>query len=262
MDHTPVLRRYWAAMLNVSRFLARRARTAAHALGLDLVRSAASERNRLLRGAGVDLVLDVGANSGQYGEELRRAGYAGRIVSFEPLSTPFAALERRCGRDRAWQAVRVALGREAGTAAIHVSRNSVSSSLLPILPRCVESAPEAAYETTEEVEVETLAWALERFRGDAARVFVKLDVQGYERAVLDGAGDALEGVTGIQLEGSLVPLYDGETLFIELAQLLGSRGFDLVRLDPEFTDSRTRQLLQVNGLFLRARSGDGPVTRR
>jgi FkbM family methyltransferase len=238
-------------MLNVTRFFTRHVRTAAHALGLDVVRSAGSERVRLLRGAGVDLVLDVGANSGQYGEELRRAGYAGRIVAFEPLSAPFTELERRCGADRRWEAVRVALGREAGRASIHVSRNSVSSSLLPILPRCVESAPEAAYEATEEVRVETLAWAVDRFRGDAARVFVKLDVQGYERAVLDGAGAALDQLAGIQLEGSLVPLYEGETLFCDLAQFLGSRGFVLMRLDPEFTDARTRQLLQVNGFFLR-----------
>lgn len=43
----------------------------------------------------VDAVFDIGANSGQYSIGLRRAGFRGRIISFEPLSGPFSLLEKR-----------------------------------------------------------------------------------------------------------------------------------------------------------------------
>ena len=76
------------------------------------------------------VVLDVGANAGQYGRELRTLGYRGRIVSFEPQPGPFAALEAASTADPAWTAVLLALGAEAGTAQMNVSALDVSSSTL------------------------------------------------------------------------------------------------------------------------------------
>jgi len=104
-------------------------------LGLDLQRYRADEhplarRARLLEARSVATVLDVGANSGQFGRELRELGYRGRIVSFEPLSAAFAALERAARGSPPWEVHRCALGEQPGRASIHVAANSYSSSLL------------------------------------------------------------------------------------------------------------------------------------
>ena len=95
-----------------------------------------SEHNRLvllLAGRQADLVLDVGANTGQWAQELRRAGYAGDMISFEPLSSAHEQLARNARHDPRWTvAPRLALGNRNGQTEIHVSRNSYSSSILPI----------------------------------------------------------------------------------------------------------------------------------
>ncbi|MDX1547792.1 MAG: FkbM family methyltransferase, partial [Rhodothermales bacterium] len=84
-----------------------------------------------------------------------------------------------------------------------------------------------------------------------ARAYLKLDVQGYERHVLDGAARALPQILGLQLEMSLVPLYDGETPFHEMLTVLDGLGFTLMSVEPVHADARTGQLLQVDGIFFR-----------
>ena len=63
--------------------------------------------SRILRGAlelhGITVVLDVGANEGQYGVQLRRSGYGGRIVSFEPGSEAHASVTACAAADEKWQ---------------------------------------------------------------------------------------------------------------------------------------------------------------
>ena len=66
----------------------------------------------------VDLVLDVGANTGQFVRKLRRAGYDGEIFSFEPLSAAFATLQHECSIDDAWTCHNLAIGDTDGDASI------------------------------------------------------------------------------------------------------------------------------------------------
>ena len=101
----------------------------------------------------MEVVLDVGANAGQYASRLREDGYEGPILSFEPLQEAYQRLEAAAADDPKWHTMRVALAEEARTASIHVSANSYSSSILSITDRCVDAAPDAAYVGTERVEV-------------------------------------------------------------------------------------------------------------
>jgi FkbM family methyltransferase len=210
---------------------------------------------RLVRAAemrGVALILDVGANRGQFARGLFKAGYRGRVVSFEPLSTAHAELqEAALGNDR-WQVFRrCALGATPGRAAINVSGNSQSSSFLPMLDRHVNALPSSRYVGTEETEVVTLDQVLgEDFPGSTP-VGVKIDVQGYEHEVLKGLQAERDRVALIYTELSLTPLYDGEAKFTQVIEELAADGFRCVSLTPNFVDPQTYEVLDTNALFVR-----------
>jgi FkbM family methyltransferase len=236
--------------------LMHRARLLMQRVGVDVSRSPGTRpehrRVQLLRHHGVSTVLDVGANAGQYARELRRFGYCGDIVSFEPLAGPWRELQRHAAADSRWTAVCCALGAESREVVINVAANAgVSSSVLPMLDRHVSSAPEARYIAQEKVAQHRLDDLAQEYVRPTDRVFLKLDVQGYEFQVLEGAKRLVDDVVGVQLELSLVPLYEGGLVCHDALNLLRARGFVLESLEPGFSDPSTGQLLQVDGIFFR-----------
>ena len=210
-----------------------------------------ARRMHLLATARVDLVLDVGANAGQYGRSLRDAGYRGRIVSFEPMREAYAKLERETKGDPFWETRNFALGDFDGIAEINVSANSYSSSILEILPRHLQSAPVSRHAGRESISVHKVDTVIDTISVGSEAIFLKVDTQGYEKRVLAGASVSLNRIVGAQLELSLVPLYQGDALLGEMLKLMEDCGFVLMSLEPEFFDPETAQLLQVDGVFFR-----------
>jgi FkbM family methyltransferase len=210
-----------------------------------------TRRARLLRTLGITLVLDVGANVGGYAAQLRRIGFNSRIVSFEPLRATFAVLEAAARADPLWECRQVALGSSDGAAEINVSANAVSSSLLAINDRALQSAPEAGYVGTERIEVARLDSIWPELVTEDDRVYLKLDVQGLELEALKGAEGALGSIACIQAELSFVPLYAGSPGFTELIEYMGARGFRLAGLEEGHDDVRTGEMLQADGIFIR-----------
>lgn len=223
--------------------------------GVDLVRydhvhAPPLRRKRLLADQAIDLVLDVGANVGQFAGRMRELGYAGRLVSFEPQRAAFAELSRISAADSRWECRPLALGDKDGEATIHLSANSWSSSLLPIGERHVASAPDSAYAGEETVPVRRLD-AIEGLVTGNERIYLKLDTQGFELPVLVGAQGILPHVKVIETELSLVSLYEGQALLPEVIAHLQGAGYDLVALDPAFVEARTGHVLQMDGIFVR-----------
>jgi FkbM family methyltransferase len=206
---------------------------------------------RLLRRFKVDVVLDVGANAGQFARQLRGMGYRRRIVSFEPLAQPYARLKFNTATIANWQAVQLALGDTDETRSIHVAGNSQSSSFLAMLPQHLAAAPKSAYVGTESVTVRRLDSVIDQYCGPRERVFLKIDTQGFEAAVLRGAEQSLARCIGVQLEMSIAPLYQGEMLLPELIGEMAKQGLALMDLKPGFFNPRTDELLQLDGLFFR-----------
>src|SRR5437762_2514802 len=90
----------------------------------------AARRMELLRANRIATVIDVGANTGGYGSELRAFGYAGQIMSLEPLASAFAELSRRAQPDPNWKCLNIAAGERNADTTINVASESGSSSLL------------------------------------------------------------------------------------------------------------------------------------
>jgi FkbM family methyltransferase len=223
-------------------------------VGLDLVRYDAERfpelrRLQLLRDRRADLVLDVGANDGTFVGGLRAGGYRGRIVSFEPQSAAFSKLLAATAGDPDWDCRRVALGATEGEVELHLAGNSSSSSLLDMTTQHVTSAPESRYIGSESVRVVRLDAIRDEHVRPTDRVYLKVDVQGSELAVLEGAEVTLRQAVVVDAELSLVPLYDGAPTFDVVIEHLSERGFGLLALEPVFADPATGRLLQVDGLF-------------
>lgn len=234
-------------------------RRLARRLGYDLTplrkaRAPAAQRAALLERFGISCVLDVGANVGQYAAGLREWGYRGRIVSFEPQAAAHAALERRAARDRSWTvAPRMALGERDGEAEIEVSAESDMSSLLPQSDLLRRVSPSSKVLGRERISLRRLDSLYDDGLVDAAaRAYLKVDTQGTESRVLEGARGVLGRIIGVELEMSLVPCYEGERNFRETIDALAEDGFVLHLLLPGYFERRLGRQLQVDGVFYRA----------
>ena len=233
-------------------------------IGYDITRfpldpESTTRRKKFFEAMSVDTVIDVGANSGIFGEYTRKKiGYMNKIVSFEPLSSAFAALKAKADRDPNWSAFNFALGAADAKQEINIAGNSYSSSLLGMLPSHVDAAPHSRYVGKEWIEVKTLDGICGTAFELKGKTYLKIDTQGFEKEVLIGSEGSLAKIDTIQLKMSLVPLYAGESLFHEMHSYLQQRGFALIDIEIGFTDPITGRLLQVDGVFQKAPRNDSP----
>jgi FkbM family methyltransferase len=238
------------------RGIARGVRAVLRSRGFDIVRYDASDdpfarRLELMRRRSIDVVLDVGANDGPYAAALRRSGFRGRIVSFEPQADAYARLSLAAASDQLWETHNVAVGATSGRAVLHLAGNSSSSSLLPMTEQHTRSAPESRYIGEEEVEVVSLDSLGDDLVSQTEYGYLKVDVQGAEMDVLQGAQRVLLRAQAVEVELSLATLYEGGTLLSDVVGHLERAGFVLLWLDPAFIDPVSDQLLQVDGVFAR-----------
>lgn len=223
-----------------------------HYFGFDLHRLSPSQLLASLNHVGVNTVFDIGANTGQFAQDLRTIGFAGRIISFDPLTAAHSQLMEAAHLDAAWLVhPRVALGAEDGEIEINIAGNSVSSSVLPMLDAHSSAAVGSSYVAVERTPLVRLDSVAPQYLNSDSRLFIKIDTQGYEWQVLDGAAQTLKGAQGVMLEMSLVSLYEGERLWRDLIDRMALAGFTLWAIQKGFTDPRTGRSLQVDAIFLR-----------
>lgn len=233
-----------------------------HRVGFELRRFSVeqSENARfisMLRTHNVNLIFDVGANAGQFGVLLREIGFDGKIISFEPLSDARESLLNISRNDPMWQiALQTAIGEENGEIEIQIAGNSQSSSVLDMLDTHVRAAPDSKYIGKEKVALRTLDSIAPDYMDSNSIAFIKIDTQGYETQVMNGAKKLMSQIVGLQVEISLVPLYKGQCLFDEMLKKLKNDGFELWSISTVFSDPNTAQLLQVDATFFRAPSSN------
>lgn len=234
------------------------ARLAGRRFGIEIQRADARTMpflrlTEMLHQRGLSTVLDVGANDGGYASDLLAAGYGGNVMSFEPIPDCYQTLlTKSASYGGRWTVgPRVALSNEDGTTSFNLAGNSVSSSLLTMTEHHTRAAPASATVSALEVKTRRLDSVLQDL-GLRESLFLKLDVQGAERLVLEGAKQALAGpVRGVQLEMSLEDLYEGQASALELDALLRAAGFRCWDIIPGFRDPKSHRLLQYDGVYFR-----------
>jgi len=221
-------------------------------LGFELVRLRRPETqlySTLLQRESISLLVDVGANQGQYATRMRILGYSGRIHSFEPGREAFALLRRHAASDPLWDVHEVALAESAGQRSLYVSDDSVSSSLLPVAEAHVRAAPASVSSRVEPVATARLDDLLPYDETD--RIWLKLDTQGSEDKVLAGASAVLGRTRVVQTELAVLPCYDGQASYQEVMDVLHVAGFALVAVEPGTQDPTNGEMLQFDGIFVR-----------
>lgn len=221
------------------------------ALGYDIVplremkeRDFALHLRALLDFLKIDCVLDVGANVGQYHDFLRdKVLYGGPIVSFEPVRRHVDLLRDRARADGAWHIEGYALGAKNGNLPINVmASDQFSSFLQPDNSRVHEYDRLNVPCRVENVLVRTLDTVVPALREKLGfeRPYLKLDTQGFDMEVLQGARDSLPGMRALQTEASVIGIYKGMPGYMDTIRYLDERGFDITGIYPVSRDRSLR----------------------
>jgi FkbM family methyltransferase len=208
---------------------------------------------------GVNVVLDVGANKGQYARSLRRAGYKGRIVSFEPVPETFEDLRQRADGDPDWHVHQLALGREDGSLEMNVVPGTLSS-MLPPTDFGAQRYERLQTAEIQQVPVRRLDGILDDLLAGVPdpRPYLKLDTQGFDLEAFAGLGKRAEDVVGMQSEVAFLQIYEGMPRFAESLAVYEQAGFEVAGFHPVSRERRTARVLEFDCVMVRA--GSLPTT--
>jgi len=209
--------------------------------------------HRIIRHAGIDVVIDVGANYGQTYFTLRENKFRGKVISFEPIPAAHEALEHYARVDPDWTvAPRCVVGSDSGDVLVNVSEASYMSSVLDLTPAMLAAHPRLR--NTEKVQTPSVSLddVYDTYCGENDEVFLKIDTQGYEREVVKGATRTLERIRGLQIELSLLPLYLGEETYLSFLNEFHAAGFEPhMMIENGFAKAWNRQR-QIDVIFMRS----------
>lgn len=226
-----------------------RSRRALGALLRHRVLAGAEHRGVLARG--LNTVVDIGANKGQFALAARRWAPDARVVAFEPLVEAASVFRRVFAGDGRVMLYQSAIGPDATQLTMHVSAREDSSSLLPISAVQTAMFPGTDEVTTTSVPVATLD-AFLRMEDLVAPALLKLDVQGYEYEALHGCESLLPAFDWVYCECSWVEFYRGQKLAGEVSDWLAARGFALQGTLNPVRDCEGRTV-QADVLFRRVK---------
>lgn len=208
----------------------------------------------MMRRLGVNVALDVGANVGQYATSLRRHGYRGRIVSFEPLPWLAEELREQAASDEDWQVLEHALGADDGTAEIN-ARPGTMSSMLPS-----SDFGQGWHENLRESHKQTITVRRldsvydEVVAGIAEpRAYLKLDTQGFDLEAFRGAEGCLDDVLAMQSEVAMIPIYEGMPGLVEVLAIYEDAGFAINGMFPVSFDHPTGRVIEFDMMLIRHR---------
>lgn len=205
----------------------------------------------LLRTQACDCVLDVGANIGQFAQGLRKLGYTGDIISFEPLSPAYQVLKQKAGNEPSWQVHQLALGSADETRALNVMRASDLTSFYEPNKYGLDTFREEVvdhHEFVHVVRLDSVRSVLERIQ-EAKSAFLKIDTQGHDLEVFRGAKGLLPKISLLQMELSVNPIYDGTPDWKCVVDEVQDAGFAMAGMFA-VTYDKSGKVIELDGLFV------------
>jgi len=207
----------------------------------------------------ISCVLDVGARCGEYGLYLRRNGYRGNIISFEPVQANFKELAAVAARDSHWHCYNYALGAEDSVASINVTKlTHLSSFRQPNTAAATLFGGAPEVQRSEKVEIRRLDSVLDTLPTKlSSRTYLKLDTQGWDLEVLGGAHRTLDYIVALQTEVAVQPIYDEMPLMQDSLSAIAGCDFTPSGFFPVTLDSAMR-LIEFDLVAVRSASVGDP----
>lgn len=206
-----------------------------------------------LRNAGIKTVMDVGANVGDFALLAREIFPDAAIHSFEPLPDCFDKMKNVLPGDPKFFAHNIAVGSSESELDFYRSFHSPSSSFLKMSKEHMEAFPQSAEGQSREpikVKLNTLD-NLTRDLGLQEKIFLKIDVQGFEMEALAGAAELLKRTYVVLIEMSFVKLYENLPLFHDVYSKMYEHGFRFHGSLAQMLHPVTGEVVQVDAIFVK-----------
>lgn len=222
-----------------------------HSLGWNISRFTEADRNRLewLKKMDIRTILDIGANRGQFACSIHEVLPGATLHSFEPLNDCFLELQARTHHIEGMKYYNCALGEEEKTVFINRNEFSPSSSFLLPTDDMRRIFPYTAKTQREEVRQCSLDGILENTLLER-NVLIKIDVQGYEQAVIAGGRKTIGEAAAIIVETSIAGLYEGQPLFEDIFLVLRELGFSYSGNLEQMRSPKDGSILEVDAIFI------------
>lgn len=211
----------------------------------------------LLTHLDINCVIDVGANCGQYGEALRLAGYQGYIISFEPIKDCFLQLEKQSINDKHWFCYNHALGAVTETRKINITQSTKFSSFHAPLEESKEIFSKNVVVDDQEVLIKPLDLIWDsilsecEMNEDGLKVFLKMDTQGYDLEVFNGAKESINKILALQSEISIKPIYENMPDYLQSLNIYRNNGFEITGMYPVSRDPNSNIVIEFDCIMTR-----------
>lgn len=224
--------------------------------GYDLIKSKKSPTlishiSQLIKIHKIDLILDVGANDGQFAKLLRDSGYKGQIFSFEPVKSTFNKLIHTSKNDELWKVFQFGLGDKVESLEINVSVASDLSSILTANSFGMNEYPNIAVGYKELIEIQTLDNFFIENNSAGKNIFLKMDTQGYDLKVFQGAKNSLFDIKVILSEISFIPIYEGMPHWFDAISLYESFNFGVSGFYPVSRNKQNFSLIEADCVLVK-----------
>jgi FkbM family methyltransferase len=214
-----------------------------------------SHLSNLINFYDIDVIIDVGANEGQFAKRMRQNGFKGRIFSFEPVQETFERLKLAAKNDDKWSIHKLALGDKKETAFINVSVSSDLSSILKPNDFGALKYPKIESSYQEEIEVDLLDNFVNSNFLSSNKILLKMDTQGYDLNVFRGGLNIMGSVRCILSEISLIPIYDGMPSYKESLAEYEKHNFLISGFYPVSRNKSNMAIIEMDCVLVNSTSG-------
>jgi FkbM family methyltransferase len=192
----------------------------------------------------IDSIWDVGANQGQFAFMANKVWPNLRIYSFEPDPDSYKKLEQNFNRfSISGKTFGFALNDKTEIKQFMRYANNVNNSLLTNVSSSETEIDKIKVECTT---LDTLSEMLPDFKS----AFLKLDVQGFELTVLNGAKKFLKKCKYVQIEVSFSPNYVGGAHAGEVMLAMRDFGFECIEILDLLRDTKgSHKMIEADLLF-------------